>query len=566
MTVRPFNTFGPRQSMRAVIPTIITQALWSDRIRLGSLAPTRDFTFVKDTADGFLAAAGPMAWRARSSTSGTAARSRSATSSRWSRTSTGSDLPVESEDARKRPAKSEVERLVADASKARDRLGWDPRHSLADGIRATTDWIAARGPGAHSRGLRRMSFEAVVLAGGKGTRLSPFTYVLPKPLLPLGQRPILDIVLTQLARAGCTKVTLAIGHLGHYIEIYCGDGSRWGLDVDYFREDEPLGTVGAVAQIPRPEAAFVMMNGDVLSDVSIAGLVDAHRESGAELTIGSFRRTERDELGVIDSDGDGRVTGYREKPEHHYLVSMGIYVVSPSVIDVIPAGRPDGLPRPRPGADRPGAHGALARPLRVLARPRPRGRLHARERAGRRDIRAARHRPMTAWRIPLSDVDLGAEEREAVVAVVESGWLTIGAEVRAFEQEFASFCGADEAVCVSSGTAALHLACLALGLGPGDEVILPSLTFVACANAVALTGRAPGVRGRLQPDDLTIDPADVERRVTDRTRAVMCVHYGGFAAAWPRSSSSARSTALALIEDVAHAPAPPGRARARHDR
>jgi NDP-mannose synthase len=184
-----------------------------------------------------------------------------------------------------------------------------------------------------------MSFEAVVLAGGKGARLSPFTYVLPKPLLPLGQRPILDIVLTQLARAGCIKATLAIGHLGHYIEVYCGDGSRWGLEIDYFREEEPLGTVGAVAQIPRPDAPFVMMNGDVVSDVSIAELVEAHRSSGAELTIGSFRRTERDELGVIDTDGDGRVTGYREKPEHEYLVSMGIYVVTPAVIEVIPSGR-----------------------------------------------------------------------------------------------------------------------------------------------------------------------------------------------------------------------------------
>jgi NDP-mannose synthase len=183
-----------------------------------------------------------------------------------------------------------------------------------------------------------MSFEAVVLAGGKGTRLSPYTYVLPKPLLPLDQRPILDIVLTQLARAGCTKATLAIGHLGHYIEIYCGDGARWGLEVDYFREDTPLGTVGALAQIAPPSAPFLVMNGDVLSDVSMAELMESHRDAGAELTIASFRRTERDELGIIDADGDGRVTRYTEKPEHAYLVSMGIYALSPSVIDAIPVG------------------------------------------------------------------------------------------------------------------------------------------------------------------------------------------------------------------------------------
>jgi dTDP-4-amino-4,6-dideoxygalactose transaminase len=161
---------------------------------------------------------------------------------------------------------------------------------------------------------------------------------------------------------------------------------------------------------------------------------------------------------------------------------------------------------------------------------------------------------MTAWRIPLSDVDLGTEEREAVAAVVDSGWLTIGAEVRAFEDEFANFCGTDEAVCVSSGTAALHLACLALGLGPGDEVILPALTFVACANAVALTGARPVFAEVCGDDDLTLDPSDVERRMTDRTRAVMCVHYGGFACRMAELAAACERRGAALIEDAAHAP------------
>jgi dTDP-4-amino-4,6-dideoxygalactose transaminase len=161
---------------------------------------------------------------------------------------------------------------------------------------------------------------------------------------------------------------------------------------------------------------------------------------------------------------------------------------------------------------------------------------------------------VTAWRIPLSDVDLGPEEREAVVAVVDSGWLTLGAEVRAFEREFAEFCGAEEAVGVSSGTAALHLACLALGLGQGDEVVVPSLTFVACANAVALTGARPVFADVCGPDDLTIDPADVARRVTERTRAVLCVHYGGFACRMDELLALCQERGIALIEDVAHAP------------
>lgn len=182
-----------------------------------------------------------------------------------------------------------------------------------------------------------MSFEAVVLAGGRGTRLAPFTHVLPKPLLPVGERPILDLVLTQLAAAGCARVTLAVGHLGHLIEIYCGDGGRWGLKLEYHRETDPLGTVGALAHIGNlPEKGFIVMNGDVLSDLSFAGLLEAHARSGAELTIASFRRRVRDELGILEVDDDGKVVGYREKPEHEYLVSMGIYAVDRSVVDLVP--------------------------------------------------------------------------------------------------------------------------------------------------------------------------------------------------------------------------------------
>jgi NDP-sugar pyrophosphorylase family protein len=184
------------------------------------------------------------------------------------------------------------------------------------------------------------SFEAVVLAGGKGTRLQPFTHVLPKPLLPIDERPILDVVLGCLVRDGCSKATIAVGHLGHLIELYCGSGERWSLPLDYFREREPLGTVGAIAQLPsQPDSAFVVMNGDVLSDISFTELLGAHEDSGAELTIATFRRRVRDELGIIERDARNRLTAYHEKPEHEYLVSMGIYVVSPSAVGLIPAGR-----------------------------------------------------------------------------------------------------------------------------------------------------------------------------------------------------------------------------------
>lgn len=185
-----------------------------------------------------------------------------------------------------------------------------------------------------------MSFEAVILAGGKGTRLRPFTYVLPKPLLPIAEHPILDVVLSCLARDNCRKVTIAVGHLGHMIELYCGSGQQWGLEIDYFREDEPLGTVGALAGLdPAPSAPFVVMNGDVLCDVSFEQLVESHVDSGAELTINTFNRTVRDQLGILERDGNDDVVAYHEKPEHSYFVSTGIYVVSPSAVELIPRGR-----------------------------------------------------------------------------------------------------------------------------------------------------------------------------------------------------------------------------------
>jgi dTDP-4-amino-4,6-dideoxygalactose transaminase len=158
------------------------------------------------------------------------------------------------------------------------------------------------------------------------------------------------------------------------------------------------------------------------------------------------------------------------------------------------------------------------------------------------------------WKIPLSDVDLGGEERAAVDRVVASGWLTLGAEVRAFEEEFAASCGAQDAVAVSNGTAALHLACLALGVGPGVEVIVPSLTFVASANAIALSGGRPVFADCASADDPSLDPADVERRITPATRGVMCVHYAGYPCHMDALLDICERHGLFLIEDAAHAP------------
>jgi dTDP-4-amino-4,6-dideoxygalactose transaminase len=161
---------------------------------------------------------------------------------------------------------------------------------------------------------------------------------------------------------------------------------------------------------------------------------------------------------------------------------------------------------------------------------------------------------MAAWRIPLSDLDLGVEEETAVLRVIRSRWLTVGEEVAAFEREFADLCGAEQAVSLSSCTAALHLACVALGLEPEAEVIVPTLTFVATANAVVLAGGRPVFADSIGDQDFTIDPADVERRITPATRGIIGVHYGGYACHLDELSEICDRRGLFLIEDAAHAP------------
>jgi dTDP-4-amino-4,6-dideoxygalactose transaminase len=156
----------------------------------------------------------------------------------------------------------------------------------------------------------------------------------------------------------------------------------------------------------------------------------------------------------------------------------------------------------------------------------------------------------TRWRVPLSDLRVDDELSDAVLEVVRSGWWSMGPRVEELEREFAEFCGAGEAVAVASGTAALHLALVALGCGPGDEVVVPSLNFVAAANAIAVTGAEPVFCDISGPDDLNLDPADVAAAVTPKTKAVVALHYGGY----PCDMGALASLGLPVVEDAAHAP------------
>jgi NDP-mannose synthase len=183
---------------------------------------------------------------------------------------------------------------------------------------------------------------AVVLAGGLGTRLRPYTTVLPKPLMPVGDRPILDVIVRQLRRHGFERLTIVTGHLAELIEAFFGAGERFGIAIDYYREDRPLGTVGALSLLDGLEDDFLVMNGDVLTDLDLAEFLETHCGSGVAATIAAHTRDVQVSLGVLQfddgEDGD-RLTGYVEKPTYHYEVSMGVYAFSPRVLPFIEPGR-----------------------------------------------------------------------------------------------------------------------------------------------------------------------------------------------------------------------------------
>ena len=185
---------------------------------------------------------------------------------------------------------------------------------------------------------------AIILAGGRGTRLVPYTTVLPKPLMPIGDMPILEIIIRQLRKIGIHDITLSVGYLATLLEAYFGDGSRWGVTIRYSREDKPLGTAGPLALVPGLSDTFLVMNGDLLTTLDLADMVRFHRECGAVTTVGLFKKQVKIDLGIIETNSDNHITGYVEKPTLSYEVSVGLYVMDPVVLRYIPYGERFDLP------------------------------------------------------------------------------------------------------------------------------------------------------------------------------------------------------------------------------
>ena len=182
---------------------------------------------------------------------------------------------------------------------------------------------------------------AVILAGGRGSRLLPLTQDTPKSLLPLGDTPILEIIIRQLVRQGIGDIILSVGHLGELIEAYFQNGHRSipGLRLQYYREPRPLGTAGPLALISGLDDTFLVMNGDVLTSLDYGRLVEFHQSSGAALTIAIHSKRVAVDLGVLEINESNELTGYREKPDLDLKVSMGIYVYEPHALRYIERGQ-----------------------------------------------------------------------------------------------------------------------------------------------------------------------------------------------------------------------------------
>ena len=189
------------------------------------------------------------------------------------------------------------------------------------------------------------AIDAVLLAGGRGARLAPLTVTVPKPLLPLGERPIIEVLIAQLAAVGVARVFVCLGYLAPLMQAFLGDGSRWGVRIEAAIEETPLGTAGGLRTLGDISDDFFVVNGDTLTDISFAGMADEHRRADAWATLFTPWVDEQIDYGVVSIDAaSAQLTGYDEKPRRGYYVSSGVYVLSRRLLALIPPSGPFDMP------------------------------------------------------------------------------------------------------------------------------------------------------------------------------------------------------------------------------
>jgi len=186
--------------------------------------------------------------------------------------------------------------------------------------------------------------KTIILAGGRGTRLHPYTMVLPKPLIPVGNQPVLELLIKRLRKSGLSEIIITTGYLGSLIKALCGDGSKWGVSIVYSEEKEPLGTIGPLALVNEQlKETFLVTNGDIVTDLDFRKFIEFHKRKGGIATIATFRKKVKLDLGVLECNEDLCIVNFMEKPENEYLVSMGIYLFEPQILGYVPDNIPFGF-------------------------------------------------------------------------------------------------------------------------------------------------------------------------------------------------------------------------------
>jgi len=401
----------------------------------------------------------------------------------------------------------------------------------------------------------------VIMAGGKGIRMRPFTEHVPKPLLPVGNKPIIEVLIDKLIKEGFKHFIITLGYKGDMIKARLGDGRNRGIRIAYTSEDKPLGTIGALTLIPEiPDDPFLVINGDILTDQDLREIVNHHIQTQALVTVGITRYSEHLRFGHVQRSGE-ILNEIKEKPLVYYEIGAGICVMSPEVIKFIPKDCFFDFPD-------------------LINKIEERTRIHCFEITGfwkdigrpqdyeeiNKDIGllkqwcclpAGEIAPVTPHdtaniSIPMAMPSLSYEEARACFDVVLSTWVNEGQKVKEFENSIRDYISCQHAVAFFNGTVALHALLVALGIGCGDEVIVPSLTFVSTATAVLHAG-AKAVFSDIDEKTFNIDPLDVEKRITAQTKAVIAVHYGGQAADIDALLRICQKHGLFLIEDAAEA-------------
>jgi len=420
-----------------------------------------------------------------------------------------------------------------------------------------------------------LELQAVVLAGGQATRLHPLAEDLPRPMLPIGNRPLLELTIAQLRQAGIRQINLTTHYKPESIIKYFGTGEAYGVHIHYTTEEQPMGTAGTIRLLEPSSQPILVVNGDVLTRIDYRAMLDHHSQQRADMSVAVRRHEFQIPYGVVDMH-DGFIRGIREKPAIERFINAGVYLLNPDLLAYIPKDRPYDMPEL--------INRLVAEGRRVTTFPVHEYWLDIQEYRDYQQMQADAQdglfkdldqaalsfepgSPAPPGFIPLCVPEISGNERAYIKDCLDTNWVSsVGAFVNSFEKMLAEYVGTKYAVATTSGTAALHIALLVAGVQQDDEVLISTLTFIAPANAIRYVGAWPAFIDA-EPQYWQMDPQQVVdflenkckwrhgalfNKITHRrVRAIIPVHILGHPCDMDPILEIARKYNLRVIEDAA---------------